>query len=214
LRSYGFTTIGEHMSLRRLLGIPLTLALVAALALGAAACGDDDDDEAEAAARRAAPAELTLTGESTSLTLDAATAGVLEDNGVAVAPVAPARVEAGAIAFPITRGQRRGREPRRDHRARRRLGLLGRRDQARGHRLRHRHRRRDADGDHQGDQVPLLNVELTGLQRSEDAGAIVLEGITTTLTGEAATALNEAFQVTIFEEGLAIGDVVVRATAG
>jgi hypothetical protein len=44
-------------------------------------------------------------------------------------------------------------------------------------------------------------------------GAIVASGISATLTGEAAKALNEAFGVSLFEEGLAIGDVPVRAVA-
>lgn len=41
----------------------------------------------------------------------------------------------------------------------------------------------------------------------------MLEGIAVTLGAEGATALNETSGVTLFEEGLAIGDVTVRATA-
>ena len=46
-----------------------------------------------------------LKGGSTSLKLDPAVAKVLTDNGVAVAPVKPAKVKKGAIAFPITGGE-------------------------------------------------------------------------------------------------------------
>ena len=56
-------------------------------------------------------------------------------------------------------------------------------------------------------------VDLTGLERSDDMGTIVLEGITVSLSAEGAAALNETFGVTLFTEGLAIGDVTVRATA-
>lgn len=202
------------MSTRRLLHVLFTMALVAALALGAAACGDDDDDSGDEAATTAAPTELTLNGEATSLTLDPATAGVLEDNMVMVAPVDPAAVEGGAIAFPITGGTVEAES------------LAGTIEHSGGLMF-------SAGGTDLevtdfiidtvagtltatvgGDQVPLLNVDLSALQRSDDAGTIVLEGITTTLTAEAATALNDTFGVMLFEEGLSIGDVSVRATAG
>lgn len=200
------------MNVKHLLRAPLLLALVAALALGAAACGDDDDDSA--AATTAAPTTLTLNGESTSLTLDPATAAVLEDNKVAVAPVAPAAVEAGAIAFPITGGSVEAEN------------LAGTIDHSGGLEFIAGGTSLEATefvidtvagtltATVGGSQVPLLNVDLTALQRSDDAGTIVLEGITTTLTAEAATALNDTFGVMLFEEGLSIGDVVVRATAG
>ena len=61
--------------------------------------------------------------------------------------------------------------------------------------------------------MPILDVDLTGLERSDDMGTIVLEGITVSLSAEGAAALNDTFGVTLFTEGLAIGDVTVRATA-
>lgn len=201
------------MTARAWLRVPLTLALVAALALGAAACGDDDGG-GDAGATTEAPATLTLNGESTALTLDTATAGVLQDNDIAVAPVAPAAVEGGAIAFPITGGTVEAES------------LAGSIDHSGGLSFTAGGTTVEATdfvidtvagtltATIGGDQVPLLDVDLSALQRSEEGGAIVLEGITTTLTAEAAGALNDAFATVIFEEGLAIGDVVVRATAG
>jgi hypothetical protein len=62
-------------------------------------------------------------------------------------------------------------------------------------------------------QVPLLALDLSGLERSMEGDVIVASGIDATLAGEAATALNEAFGVEAFTEGLAIGTVTVRATA-
>ena len=64
-----------------------------------------------------------------------------------------------------------------------------------------------------GADVPLLALDLSGLERTEEGGAIVASGIEASLTREAAKALNDTFKVELFEEGLAIGDVTVRATA-
>jgi hypothetical protein len=64
-----------------------------------------------------------------------------------------------------------------------------------------------------GGQVPLLTLDLAGLERSMEDGSIVASGITAALTAEAAQALNDTFKVKLFEEGLAMGDVTVTATA-
>jgi hypothetical protein len=198
---------------RRVLFVLTTAAAVAALALGAAACGDDDDDGGDAAATTAAPTELTLTGETTSLTLDPATAGVLQDNMVTVAPVDPATAAAGgAIAFPIAGGtlEAESLAGTIEHTGGLRFTAGGTTLEATDFVVDTAAGTLTATVD--GARVPLLNVDLTGLQRSDEAGTIVLEGITTTLTAEASTALNDTFGVMLFEEGLAIGDVTVRAT--
>ena len=198
--------------MRRILRLPLLAALVAALALGVAACGDDDDDAADGATTAAASA-LALTGESTTLSLDEGTAGVLTENDITVAPVAPATAGDAGIAFPITGGTVDAES------------LAGTIEHSGG--LRFSAGGTDLDltdfvidtaagtltATAAGAQVPILDVDLTGLQRSEDAGVIVLEGITVTLGAEGAAALNDTFGVTLFEEGLPIGDVTVRATA-
>jgi len=197
---------------RRYLRLPLAAALVAALALGLVACGDDDDDAAEATTT-AAPATLTLTGEGTTLSLDTATAGVLADNQVEVAPIDPATAGDTGITFPITGGSVESES------------LAGTIEHSGGLMF-------SAGGTDleltdfvidtaagtltatAGDaQVPILDVDLSGLQRSDDGGVIVLEGITVTLSADGAGALNDTFGVTLFEEGLAIGEVTVRATA-
>ena len=89
------------------------LALVAALALAlfAVACGDDDEDESGGSAGTTTQEEtmaesqpLELNGEMTTLVLDAGTAKVLTDNKVKVAPVDPAAPDGDGIGFPITGG--------------------------------------------------------------------------------------------------------------
>jgi hypothetical protein len=198
---------------RRFLRLPLLAALVAALALGLVACGDDDDDAATPATTAEAPASLTLTGEGTTLALDSGTAEVLADNMVEVAPIDPATAGDDGITFPITGGtvESESLAGTIEHSG----GLVFTAggteleltdfviDTAAG----------TLSATAGGAQVPILDVDLTGLERSDDMGTIVLEGITVTLSADGAAALNDTFGVTLFEEGLAIGDVTVRATA-
>lgn len=199
--------------MRRFLRLPLLAALVAALALGLVACGDDDDDAATPATTAEAPASLTLTGEGTTLALDPGTAEVLADNMVEVAPIDPATAGDDGITFPITGGtvESESLAGTIEHSG----GLVFTAggteleltdfviDTAAG----------TLSATAGGAQVPILDVDLTGLERSDDMGTIVLEGITVTLSADGAAALNDTFGVTLFEEGLAIGDVTVRATA-
>ncbi|MGE4032258.1 MAG: hypothetical protein AB7I08_18725 [Thermoleophilia bacterium] len=59
---------------------------------------------AAVAAPAATAAPVDLAGGQTTLRLDAGTAAALGDLGLSVAPVGPARVSRGAIAFPVTGG--------------------------------------------------------------------------------------------------------------
>lgn len=196
--------------MRRKWLFPAVLALLLSVALIAAACGDDDDDDAGVTDE---VTTLTLTGEGTTLALDADTATVLTDNGVAVAPIEPAAAGDDGITFPITGGSVEAES------------LAGTIEHSGG--LVFSAGGTDLEltdfvidtaagtltatvGE---DQVPILNVDLAQLARADDDGTIVLTEISTTLTQEAADALNTTFDVEIFEEGIPIGDVVVRATA-
>ncbi len=198
------------------------LALVAALALAlvAVACGDDDDDEGGGSAGTTTQEEtmaesqpLELNGEMTTLVLDPGTAKVLTDNKVKVAPVEPAAPDGDGIGFPITGGTVDSES------------LAGTIDHSGGLRF-------SAGGTNLevtdfvvdteagtltatagGAEIPLLALDLSGLERSMDSQAIVASGISAALTADAAKALNETFKVKLFEEGLAIGDVTVTATA-
>jgi len=199
------------------------MALAAACTFGLAACGGDDDDSSGGAATAemtdtadtAMATALMLDGEETVLALDADTAGVLEENSVTVTPVAPATAGDAGIAFPITGGEVDSES------------LAGTIDHSGG--LTFSAGGTDVEltdfvidteagtltattGD--GAELPTLDVDLSGLERSDEGGAIVLTGIATTLSGDAAQALNDAFSVELFEGGLPIGEVTVRATAG
>ncbi len=198
------------------------LALVAAMALAlfSVACGDDDEDEGGGSAGTTTQEEtmaesqpLELNGETTTLVLDAGTAKVLTDNKVKVAPVDPAVPDGDGIGFPITGGTVDSES------------LAGTIDHSGGLRF-------SAGGTNLevtdfvvdteagtltatagGADIPLLTLDLSGLERSMDGQAIVASGITAALTADAAKALNDTFKVKLFEEGLAIGDVMVTATA-
>jgi hypothetical protein len=198
--------------MKRLMMFSLAAIVAVGLALGLAACGDDDDDEMEATTA-AAPVTLALTGESTTLVLDEGTAAVLAENSVSVAPIEPSTASDAGIAFPITGGSVEAES------------LAGTIEHSGGLTF-------SAGGTDlaltdfvidtaagtlsatAGDaQVVILDVDLSGLQRSDDNGTIVLEDIALTLSADGAGALNDTFGVTLFTEGLAIGTATVRATA-
>lgn len=193
--------------------ITALLAAILALALVVVACGDDDDDETTT--DEAAAEVLELNGEETVLALNGKTAMVLEDNNVSVAPVDPATAGDDGIAFPITGGEVEAES------------LAGMIDHSGGLTF-------SAGGTDveltdfvidtvagtltattaDGAELVTLDVDLSGLERADEGGAIVLSGITTTLSADAAAALNDAFGVELFEEGLKIGKVTITATAG
>ncbi|MBK5116119.1 MAG: hypothetical protein JJE23_04270 [Thermoleophilia bacterium] len=199
--------------MRKNFRLPMVVAALAAMALLIAACGDDDSETTTDGS--AAAQTLTLTGEDTVLALDSGTAKVLKQNDVAVAPIDPASAGDDGIAFPITGGEVDSES------------LAGTIDHSGGLTF-------SAGGTDvaltdfvidtaagtlsastaDGADLVVLDVDLAGLQRSDEGGAIVLTGITTTLSDDAAGALNDAFSVKLFEGGLAIGDVTVTATAG
>jgi hypothetical protein len=190
--------------------VTLAIAAIVVLALGISACGDDDSNGGETTAAAADP--LALTGQQTEVVLDKGTAAVLEQNQVKVEPIDPAAPEGDAIAFPITGGDINP------------DNLAGTIDHSGGLRF-------SAGGTQveltdfvvdtvngtltssaAGAELPTLKLDLSGVQQSNKGGTIVLSNITSTLTPQAAQALNDAFGVSLFEGGLAFGDVTVRAT--
>jgi hypothetical protein len=61
------------------------------------------------------------------------------------------------------------------------------------------------------DRIPLLKLDLTNLQSFVLDDSAVLRGVGTTLTAEAATALNAAFETDLFEEGVTVGTAEIFA---
>ena len=161
----------------------------------------------------AASAKVQLAGGSTTLKLASGTAAALQANGVAVNPLNPARVRGGAVAFPITGGSidPASAAGRIDHSGGLALRAGGTRVALRNFRV------------HVGSRRAILtaqvgNGRLTALTLSLRKAKVVRNGLGTTvrgvqalLSGQAAKALNAAFQTDLFARGLPIGTVTVRA---
>jgi hypothetical protein len=193
---------------------------VLALAFGVAACGSDDDSDtasapaATTATTPAATAPVDVVGKSTRLVLNPATAAVLKSNKVTVAPVGPATADKVGIVFPVTGGavvvsSLAGTI---DHSGGLKFSAGGKEVVATDFEVNTETKQLVATIG--GAQVPLLDLNLTGLKKATGPnGEIVASNIATTLTSEAATALNEAFGVTLFKAGLPIGTVTVTVAA-
>jgi len=83
---------------------PLAILAAGTLAFGAAACGGDDEKSSKAEAKPLADIPK-LTGESTSVKLDAGFVKALTSLKVAPGPVGSAEItETGSAVFPITAG--------------------------------------------------------------------------------------------------------------
>jgi hypothetical protein len=161
-----------------------------------------------------ASANVRLAGGTTTLKLASGTAAALQSNGVALTPLSPARVRGGGVAFPITGGSI---DPatsagRIDHSGGLALRAGGTRVALRNFRV------------HVGSRRAILTAKvgkgrLTALTLSLKNAKVVRNGLGTTvrgvqalLSGQAAKALNAAFQTDLFAGGLPIGRVTVRAT--
>jgi hypothetical protein len=190
----------------------LTAALVAALALsfvpGAQATKKDPATTST---------DTLLYGGSTTVALDPGAAAALESLGVKVSPVRPASARKSGISFPIT------------------LGLVSS-DTLAGQ-IRHAGGLKlsagktsvyltryfiDIDdtpslsglvgvGERGTDRAELFTLDLTNLKVEPGDNSIKLSGVTLKLTAGAAEALNGAFGVTAFTEGLVIGTATVHA---
>jgi hypothetical protein len=184
------------------------LALMAALSLmlAAVACGDDEGGGSDAQ-------ELTLNGQRTVLTLNEGVVAVLEQNKLKAAPVAPAAPDDAGVQFPITGGSVNSET------------LAGSIEHSGGLRFsvgRETLEVTDFVADTESGnliatagaaELPILALDLTGVKKSTKGGAIVASGITASLTGYGAAAMNAILGVKIFKEGLALGELTVTATA-
>ena len=195
------------------------LALMAALSLAIApiACGDDEGegsaDSGDTAAEEGTK-ELALNGRRSVLTFDAGAVAVLEKKKVRVAPIAPAAPNAAGIQFPITGGVVNSETLAGSiaHSGGLKLSVGGETLEVTNFVADTKSGVLTATAG--AAEIPLLTLDFTGLKKSTKGGAIVASGIATTLTPYAAAAMNGILGVTFFQEGLALGEITVIATAG
>jgi hypothetical protein len=163
---------------------------------------------------RAVPAQVELTGGSTTLALDPGAAQALESLGVEATPAAPGKAAEGGLSFPITGGKLNAKT------------FAGRIDHSGGIKLAKGSTtveltrfaiNVDSDPDLTallgGERTSILNLDLSQLEARVKGRRITLAGVRASLTAGAATALNGAFGTTAFTEGLVLGEATVSARA-
>ena len=211
------------------------LALAAAGALTLAACGGSDDSTSGAtsagssngkAAGGPSASFLTLTG-STSVDLDAATAKVLADNKISVAPIEPATVSTSGgsttVSFPITEGYV-GVYPTTEP-----SYIRGTFSHSGGLKLTAGGKSLDltdfivnpgtssltATVAGKG-AAKVLDLDGTDVKVSQDGADTRLDGTIAKISQTGATALNQFFGVSLFKAGIPLGvvHVVANGTAG
>jgi len=219
------------------------LVVAAALALVFAACGDSGGDEgaASTSAASAAPSEgratgpqasiIELRGTSTSVDLDPDTMEVLADNGVEVSPVEPATVSTTAdgktnVSFPITAGYVAV-YPQADapfvrgtfaHSGGLEFTAGGTTVTVTDFIVNPGSSTLTATVGEPGSQaVQILDLDGTDVAISkDDRGRTLLDGTVAKLSSAAADALNDAFGVSLFAQGIPLGvvHIVAEGTAG
>jgi hypothetical protein len=205
------------------------MGATAALAFGASACGDDQQEprssggQQESAQSKPEPvaAIASLTGQSTSVKLDAGFVQALESLKVTPGVLGGAKLAKGSVTFPITGGEATYYKP----------GTVSPYVQgeilhdgsglsltAGGKTVELEDFNVDpgksvltgkvsVDGDVAAESAPLFFLDGRTLQplRTTDDGRAVLEGTTVKLKAEAADLLNQTFGIQDLQEGLVIG---------
>lgn len=162
------------------------------------------------------PSEVRLAASGgTDLTLNPGTAQALTDLGVAAAPIGPAEaLPSGAIRFPITGGRA---STTTFAGAIRHSGGISLTAGPTTVELTDFTINVDADPDLTalvgGQRVSILSLDLTNLEASVTGRKIKLANVSADLTAAAAGALNAAFGVSAFTEGLNLGTASVNAVA-
>ncbi|MDQ4091555.1 MAG: hypothetical protein M3163_14845 [Actinomycetota bacterium] len=208
-------------------------ALVGALALAGAACGDNNSSDSNASGTAAqsggnkVTAIPSLTGQGTSVKIDAGTAEALKSLGVALAPIGSATFDASTstITFPITSGYA---EIHSDPAVKPGYiqGSIAHQDS--GFSLSAGSTKVELSdfvvdpgnsvlyGTVGGaPKVPLLSLDGTNVKVSMEGSDVVLQGTVAKLTDTAASALNKAFNVNALKAGIPLGTVrlVAKGTA-
>ncbi len=210
----------------------IVTAAVAAFGLVGVACGSDNNTTSSSGSSSSAAAQsgssspqatiASLSGVGTTVDIDAGTAGVLQQNGVSVAPVAPATASTAGgglhVTFPITGGNVslydtsqlpfiRGSV----------MHSGGLTFSAGGKSLTVTNFIVDPGASTLtatagGAQVKIFDLNGSGVKVTKDAaGHVHLDGTIVVLSSDAATALNSTFGVTLFKQGIVIGVAHIEA---
>jgi len=165
-----------------------------------------------------------LGGSATSVDLDPATAAVLQQNGVALAPVAPATASAAGgtttVSFPIDEGYVSVYEPSQAPFVRGTFSHVGGVTFSAGGKSLTATDFMVNPGSSSltatvgGNAVPLLDLDGTNVKMTQDGSTTRLDGTVAKLSSAAAGALNDTFGVSVFKQGIPIGVVHVAAIAG
>lgn len=201
----------------------IAVVAVGALALTLGACGTTNSSKTSAAAAPTAEIQ-SLKGMSTSVDLDPATAAVLQQNGVSVAPVGPATATAQngmtVVSFPITAGYValypettlpfvRGIVT---HSGGLTFSAGGKSLTATDFVVNPGTSVLTATVG--GQSVPLLDLDGSNVKVSKNAqGQVLLDGTVAKLSTVAADALNKTFGVSLFKQGIPVGVVHIVAAA-
>lgn len=153
-----------------------------------------------------AHAGADVSGGSTQLRLDPATARVLTANGVSVTPVRPARAGSGGIAFPVTGGDIHPTygSGTIEHSGGLTFRAGGKRLTLGDFTIRQSRSRGTLSAEAGGDRLPILSLR-RGSRVTRDGFGTRVRGVRATLSGTAAKALNATFGVKLFQRGLTIG---------
>jgi hypothetical protein len=193
----------------RLLAIVVTVfALAGAVAVAAFAHGQEGDEAA-----------LKIKGGATLLTVDPGTLEALSGAGFAVEPIEPAQVSQAAsskvttFAFPIKHGWLAAGDLSGEikHRGGLNLSAGGTTVGVENFVIDTVNGVLTAKVVGGGGRIPLLKLDLANVQAFVFDDSAVLRGVGATLTDEAATALNAAFETDLFAEGLTVGTAEVFA---
>lgn len=199
--------------MRRVLLTAFLIVLVALLA----GCGSSDEQGGPSTAPAAGPeqAAVAIDSGSTTLDIDLQTAGVLVDNGLEIAAVAPARqtgsgVRDLALEFPIIGGEIRPDT------------FSGRIEHAGGLSVSDGAGRvvfrkvvvnitgRQLTADAGAGRIPLLNLDVGPSTRSERGETLELSGVRATLTATAANALSDVLSTAVLRAAQIVGTLTIR----
>jgi hypothetical protein len=201
------------MFLRSKLTLVAAAAVSATLALTTAGTTLASSAQGAGADRAGATYVVLKTG-STTLALNPATAQVLADNSVAVAPASEARATSAGTAFPIQGGLLHARTlaGRVTHSGGLTFTAGGKDLTVRDFTINTRRGLLTAYVDEANTRLPILTLSLAKAKVTATAKHLTVRNVKATLTDAAATALNGYFGVSLFQGGLKIGTATVSAS--